>query len=551
MASIQPHTGTLGVRLAKHLLRRSSYRYTPTAVDNLAGMSVTNAVNSLFNPYTLDMDEPLDYISGQPFINSGVNLSPPQGLENFKKRRNVTAWWLREAEKNPGIQHRMTFFLHSIFVVSNTQVSPFQYFDYLDLLSFYSIGNYKTLAKKVTIDTAMLRYLNGNDNVRDSPNENYAREFFELFTIGKGPQIGPGNYTNYTEDDIVTAARVLTGWRPTWDRPLGGNDMYRDPVTGITQGHPAIWAHDLGDKTFTAAFNNTTILGAVNQDDMFRELDDFVEMVFAQPETAKNICRKLYRYFVHHNITQEIESDIITPLSETLIGDDYDLEPTIKQLLRSQHFYDTGDGDATDDVIGGLIKSPMENWIQTATFFNLQIPDPVTDGEDHYFYWYWRSVALVLHEGAGMTFFRPENVAGYAAYYQAPGYDKNWFGGSTLIARYKLPEILLTGTRVLLPGDSKAFPLNVVSFIQNSGVVSDPADGMEIVDGLIGYLFAEAPLLARRNYFLNEVFLDDLSLLNWQFEWQAYENSGNATSVRIPLERLFTALISSQEFQNK
>ena len=550
MASIQPHTGTLGVRLAKHLLRRSSYRYTPTAIDNLAGMSVTNAVNSLFNPYILDMDEPLDFVSGQPFINSGENFSPPEGLEDFEKRRNVTAWWLREAEKNPGIQHRMTFFLHSVFVISTAAVTPYQYFDYLDLLSFYATGNYKILAKKITIDTAMLRYLNGDDNVRESPNENYAREFFELFTIGKGPQIGSGNYTNYTEADIVTAARVLTGWEKTWTRPLGGNEAYRDSDTGITRGRPNFLEHDLDDKTFTSAFNNTTILAAVDEADMFRELDDFVEMIFAQPETAKNICRKLYRYFVHHNITEEIELDIITPLSQTLIGDDYDLEPTIKQLLFSQHFYDQGDGDTTDDVIGGIIKSPMENWIQAATFFNIQVPDPVTEGRDHYLKWYWESVALVLHEGAGMTFFRPENVAGYPAYYQAPGYDKNWFGGSTLITRYKLPEILLRGRRVLAEGDSRAVPLDIVRFIQNSGVVSDPANGAEIVDNLIGYLFAETPLTARRDYLLNELFLDDLSLINWQFEWQAYENTGNADNVKIPLERLFTALISSQEFQN-
>ncbi len=550
MASIQPHTGTLGLRLAKHLLRRTSYRYTPEAIDNLAGMSVNNAVDSLFSPYTPDMTEPLDYLTGQPFINSGADLDPPAGLENFRKRRNVTAWWLREAQLNPGIQHRMTFFLHSIFVVSLTELAPAQFYDYLDLLRFYATGNYKTLAKKITIDTGMLRYLNGNLNERESPNENYAREFLELFTIGKGPQIAPGNYTNYTEEDIVTAARVLTGWKPTWDRPVGGSDEYRDPDTGITRGRPRAWVHDQTDKTFTDAFNNTTITGATEDADMFRELDDFVEMIFAQPETAKNICRKLYRYFVHFNITPEIEADIITPLSQTLIAADYDLESTVKQLLNAQHFYDTGDADATDDVIGGLIKSPMENWIQTATFFGLQVPDPVTDGEDHYHGWYWRTVALVLHESGGMTFFRPENVAGYAAYYQAPGYDKNWFGGSTLIARYKLPEIFLTGQRVLLSGESTATPLDIVSFIQNSGIVSDPADGAEIVDNLIGYLFAESPQAARRNYFLNDVFLDELSLINWKFEWQAYENTGDPTSVKIPLERLFTALISSQEFQN-
>ena len=88
-----------------------------------------------------------------------------------------------------------------------------------------ALGNFRDLAKKMTLDLAMLSYLNGNQNTRRAPNENYARELFELFTIGKGDLAGPGDYTNYTEDDIREAARVLTGWRnsrlPIFDQNAG------------------------------------------------------------------------------------------------------------------------------------------------------------------------------------------------------------------------------------------------------------------------------------------------------------------------------------------
>lgn len=551
MASIQPYSGLLDKRLAKHFLRRTSYRYTPIQIDMLTGLTTTAAVNALFNIPAPNMAEPVDYVSGQPWINSGVDNDRPNGLDGFEERRSVIAWWQREALLDTSIGSKMTFFLHSNFVVSADPVSPEQYFDYLQLLRYYATGNFKTLAKKITIDTAMLRYLNGNLNERDNPNENYAREFLELFTIGKGPQIGPGDYTNYTEADIVTAARVLTGWRPTWDRPVGGNNDHRDPDTGITRGRPGFWAHDLDNKTFSAAFNNTIITAATNSTEMFRELDDFVEMVFAQQETARNICRKLYRYFVSSNITEEIETDIIGPLSLTFYNNDYELEPVLRQLLMSQHFYDLDDNDSENEFVGGTIKSPFELLAQTMTFFDIQEPDPIQDGENHYFRWYYLTVDLIITKAAGMGVFQPENVAGYAAYYQEPAYDKNWFGGSTLIARYKLPEILLTGQRVLSwGGDNGGVQLNISQWMANSGVVADPADAEALVTDMIDYLFPEPPESARYLYFLNDIFLDGLSTINWRFEWLGYEGSGNDSSVKIPLERLFTALISSQEFQN-
>ncbi len=117
---------------------------------------------------------------------------------------------------------------------------------------------------------------------------------------------------------------------------------------------------------------------------MWAELNAFVDMVFAQPETAKNLCRRLYRYFVSRNISDEIENEIIVPLSNTLIANNFEVKPVLEQLLQSEHFFDTDDSDNADEIIGGIIKSPLELTLQALTFFDVAMPDPLTQNTAHY-----------------------------------------------------------------------------------------------------------------------------------------------------------------------
>ena len=124
----------------------------------------------------------------------------------------------------------------------------------------------------------MLLYLDNTTNNKNNPNENYAREFLELFTILKGPQIAEGNYTNYTENDIQQAAKVFSGIKT---KPL--RDTI-DPDTGIPFGYVNISQHDTGSKTFSNAFNNQTVTGGTDAAGVFDEIDEFVDMIFANPE---------------------------------------------------------------------------------------------------------------------------------------------------------------------------------------------------------------------------------------------------------------------------
>ncbi|MDF1866881.1 MAG: DUF1800 family protein [Saprospiraceae bacterium] len=232
-------------------------------------------------------------------------------------------------------------------------------FEHERLCHFYDLGNMKTFAYKMTLDHQMLRFLDNNLNKKGQPNENYAREFLELFTILKGEQIGGGNYTNYTEEDIAETARVLTGFTTS-------NFANKDPDTGLSTGRALFNNQDIGNKQFSDAFQNQIILGATSQADMFRELQDFVDMVFNQKETARAYVRRLYQFFIHDIITKEIESDIIQPLADQFYNNGYELKPIMEILLKSKHFYDEDDSDNSDNIIGGKIKSPLDLLFQAA-----------------------------------------------------------------------------------------------------------------------------------------------------------------------------------------
>lgn len=545
MASLQPMTGTLGTRLAAHLLRRGSYYVTRDRIDQFAGMTADQAVDALFVSSPHIIDEPIDYETGQPWINSGMDpYSDTNRLLHY-----IAGWWIHEAFKSPSIDYKIMFFLHSTFVISTEEFYPSRpFFDYLALLKHYAKGSFRELSRKMTLDNVMLVYLNGNSNTNTNPNENFAREFFELFTIGKGPQIGPDDYTNYTEGDIAVAAKLLTGFK-NGDRPIHPDPEDLDPDTGILKGWAAYYDHDSTDKEFSHAFGNLIIAGAVDEQDMYRELDDFVDMVFDQDATARTICRKLYRYFVSSNINSEIETDIIEPLATTLRDNDYNLGITLKQLLKSQHFYDADDSSNSDEIIGAILKSPLELLAHTVNLFDIDVLAPATNPYEHYDQWYRHSVIEDILSKSGMNIFRPLNVAGYPAYYQEPQYHRNWIDSSTILARYSLGEMLVTGDRILSWGDLGGnIQVDMVGLVSNV-LSADPSNAEAIFDELAEYLFPETVIPERKTYFLNQILLGNLSQNNWYFEWQTYQNTGNATSVKMKLDDLFKALVYSREFQ--
>lgn len=573
MASLDQRSGNLGKSLAAHLLRRCTFAPTKARIDAVANMTAHEAVDNLLNFTPLIHPLPIDPKTGQEWVTNGQDDT--NNSDDFRLRNYVRAWWINEAlapDYSDGtvrlsMEHKLTFFLHSIWNTHFETMSADYFYDYITLVRYYTKGNYKELAEKMTLNNFMLRYLDNGSNTDETINENYAREFLELFTIGKGPQVGPGDYTNYTEHDVAEATKVFTGFRIDWHR----EDENKDPDTGIHAGRPKWWGHVQDDKTFSHAFGNQTITGAklgqynqTNIDamevDMYRELRDFIDMVFNQDATARYIIGKMYRFFVSRNITPEVEANVINPLATEFKNADYNLEVPLKKLLKSVHFYDEDDSNTGDEIIGALIKSPLDLVSNVISQLDIQVPDIMDIPEGYgemetspYLFdeFYRRSVFYVMFENAGFDLFAPPSVAGYPAYYQEPTFHRNWFNSGTIIARYKLPEMFITGKRVITWGTLGGVKLDIVDFVKNN--ISNAKNANILVDEMLALLLPVAVSTERRAYFLDDILMNHLPYFDWKEDWEAYIADPNDAmkegAVKGPLEDLITAILYSPEFQ--
>ena len=546
MASLNQNTNVLGIKNAKHLLRRANFVYTKTLVDQYALLTPNQALDLLLmtSPLTVEYPyDPLPTTAPDGFWTESTALATTFTGQG-RKGGIVGGWWWYNAINSPNLKYKLSHFLSTCFTVETSgSGTPTEFYDYVRLLLFYAYGNYKTLATKMTLNNSMLTYLNNTTNSKSFPNENYAREFLELFTIGKGPQIGVGDYTNYTEADIVQAARVLTGFRRVSARNI------IDPDTLIPKGYNQFSNHHTSPKTFSSAFNNTVIAAATSDVGMDAELNDFVNMVFNQQATAKNICRKLYIYFVKGTITPEVETDIIAPLAQDFYTNGYEIAPIIRKLLESQHFYDLDDSDQTNETIGGIIKSPLQQISEVCTYLQATISNPNTNPYEYYYVFWTLFAYRSFLTGANMILFDPENVAGHPAYYQAPDFDKNWISASTLIARYRLGESLLDGYNRISGNATIITKINISDVIRNSNIVSVANDPFILTSELCNALFAQEPDQDRINYFMNSYLLQGLANNYWTTAWDDFIATNSNTVVEFRLKLLVKNILRAPESQ--
>ena len=280
---LDPVSGVLGRAAARHLLERCLFGAKRSDIDHFAGLTVEQSMDSLLAvlpspspPVNINPDD-----ADVPLGQTWVNAPDVQAYRNGRKK-SLRSWWVGLIiDQGASLVEKMVLFWHNHFVTEVPPVNRPRYlYDYNVLLREHALGNFKDLTGEITINTAMLKYLNGDQNVAGSPNENFARELFELFTIGKGPLIGEGNYTNYTEQDIQEAARVLTGWKI--------NTTTQESWFNASK-------HDTGSKTFSEVYNNQVISNGGDQ-----EYLTLLSMIFDKKETARHLVRKLYRWFVYY-----------------------------------------------------------------------------------------------------------------------------------------------------------------------------------------------------------------------------------------------------------
>ncbi len=515
-----PYSGPWTDAERLHLLKRCLFGVSIEDLRHFQSMTMEQMIDALLqtnpnppppiNDYNDDDFKDPEIPYGQTWINSnyGFILNLPQNIqaEIFVRRfYSFKFWWIRQIIASPRTIHeKLTFFWHNHFAVqlSNILVGILGYQYYMTLRN-HALGHFPTLVRAITLDPAMLIYLNGAENVKDQPDENYARELQELFTIGKGPDSG------YTEHDVRQAARILTGWTLNLDN--------RGKI--ISTFVP--YNHDTGDKQFSAFYNHQRIAG---QWDGTRELDALIEMLTSHPTSARFLCRELYRFFVFPIITKETEKLVIQPLAELYRREGYQIRPVLRTLLSSEHFFDPLNR-------GAMVKNPLEHLMSLWRGANMAFPTDSTIAE--------RAVwSQLLYYGGiitGLEIGDPPSVAGWPAYYLAPQYDLTWITTSTVKNRTFVTDYLMfVGFE-----DSKGNTAIYADWLAFTQSLTDADDPNALIHQA-SQLFLGQPLTDDQHQSLKKILLSGQKNDNyWTAAWLHYlQNPDDPTARQIVLNRL-------------
>jgi len=513
--SIQAITDNLDYRRASHLLNRCMFGARKSEVNALVGKSISSAITTLMQIQPIP-NPPLGYDSRDLEVavgNTWIN-TPFNNLYNGYRLQSLRAWWIGQMiQQGTSLLEKMTLFWHNHFVTDMATVNYATIlYQYNQLLRKYALGNIKQFTFEMTINPAMLIYLNGESSKIGAPNENYGRELFELFTIGKGPLIASGNYTNYTETDIREAAKVLTGWQVNRTTNVSFYDTNR---------------HDKTTKIFTDAFSMTSIANKEAE-----EYKSLVDMIFSKKETARYLARKIYRWFMYSIIDQTVESQIIEPLATTLFNNNYEIVPLLQQLLSSEHFFST-------DYFGAQIKNPLDFTIGVYRQCEIPLsPNLLTNYEA------WSDLYYSC-TNMGMILGDPPDVAGWPQYYKDPSYYELWVNSSTVPMRASFTDTFSNA------GITKAGFKYVIDPFIMTGKVSDPSDVNILINGFAQILLPVA-LNSSQVLQLKEVVIPGLPDNTWTFEWIKYTTNPNDTTqknvISKKLQALLTAIFRMPEF---
>ncbi len=322
---------------ARHLLARTGFGGTPADIREWARLDRETAVTKLLGEALRHAHTPPPHwVTTLPPPPAQHRHMPTEQKKAFREARQregleLKRWWYREMlTTSSPLTERMTLFWHNHFTSSLQKVHwpPFLYRQNV-LLRAHALGSFRELVVGTAKDPAMIRYLDTQSNHLRHPNENYARELFELFTLGEG---------HYTEQDIKEAARAFTGW-------------HLDPRTGSFRLNAK--QHDTGLKS---VFGKRGPFSG----------EEILDLTLSLPQVATHIVRKLWREFV----SDEPDESEVTRLAEGFRSHRYQLMPLLTALFTSPAFW-------APEHRGGLVKSPVELMVGTARLFGLPVHDPI------------------------------------------------------------------------------------------------------------------------------------------------------------------------------
>ena len=519
--SLDPYKGPWEKKNAIHLLNRALLGYRIDEVNESSKLGLDKTLDKLLETlplpsppvhYTYDQDPNAPI--GTSWVMHKAPIPAPAGL-NFNRRRSLRAWQMGLFnEEGMNIREKMVLFWHDHLPISAETNARYQ-FQYINTLRTHALGNFRDLIVDITVSPAMLRYLNGGENDKDAPNENYSRELLELFTVGRGLEQGNGDYTNYTEDDVLELARALTGWRVTNEDGL------------LPYGRFVARLHDEGQKSLSARLGNQVINNAGEE-----EYKNVVDAIFKSDEVARFISRKLYIWFLDSDISSEIESQIIKPMANIIIEDNYEIKGALRALLASQHFNNVSKH-------GCMISSPLDFMFKVMNTLDIELD---LDFDAKYFFWdklYEASIAL------DMVMFDLPSVAGWQAYYQSPQYYNYWINSYTLIARQDYLTALESGVSI----SGEKYGLDYFRIISK---VENPSNPNTLIQEMIDQIFT-VPISENQFSHLKRGLLGDDDDSTWTTLYNDYVNNPDNTSLKRSVEEklfvFFWRFMRMPEFQ--
>jgi uncharacterized protein (DUF1800 family) len=393
---------------AHHLLSRAGFGATPAQTRALADMGLDRAVDHLvdyeavdyepvladeFDPDIMRPPTPAEQAAAREARRSGDEAA----VERFRRERQrrqaadrgqmveIQRWWMKRLIETPRpLEEKMTLFWHGHFATGYRAIEDsYHMFRQNQFFRANATGSFADLVYGIIRDPAMLRYLNNDQNRRQRPNENLARELMELFVLGEGHLYG--------EDDIKEGARALSGYTFRDDEFLFRPELHDDGVKRIL-GRVGPW-----DGT------------------------DFCRIILEQKVASEFITYKLYRYFVNDGPGDPDKDgqSFVLKLARELRRNDYGLKETLRTLFRSEHFY-------APEHVAGLIKSPVQLIVQALR----SLRTPVRQ----------MSALLSAANLCGQSLFNPPNVQGWLG-------GRGWINTATMFTRQNVLVYLLTGRR--------------------------------------------------------------------------------------------------------
>ena len=376
-ASLASYTPTAenpwDARKVKNLYRRLGFGATQVEIQQALAKTPQQFIDDL-----IDEAISLPVMEAQPWSYQGLGELPNEDMNS----ENIFSVMMQSIDdfQTQNLRARLVMFWSNHFVTQlDTYFCGSWLYQYYILLQGHAIGNFKDFVYDVGITPAMLAFLNGIQNTKYSPNENYARELYELFTLGEG--------NGYTQQDIVETSRALTGYNDwsDWCGTVSFNTDLFDDESKVIFEQEGNWGYD-----------------------------DVIRILFEQKASliAPYICRKLYIYF----ISPEVKEDIISQMATIFIDNDFELAPVLRTLFKSEHFFDNKN-------FGAMIKSPFDLTIG----FLKETAFSVSDDN--------REALPYFNETLGQYIFSPVDVAGWQG-------DRDWISSSTLTGRWQILEYM-------------------------------------------------------------------------------------------------------------